>query len=112
MSRFPIGKGIAGYVAQTGETLNVPDAYKDTRFNPAIDEEVNYVNFTVTLKGQYTLLIVNLHLFTIYPVHYIPSSQYTQFTIYPELKTLECDILNPDLLINLEIEFMRRTSNI
>ena len=83
MSRFPIGKGIAGYVAQTGETLNVPDAYKDTRFNPAIDEEVNYVNFTVTLKGQYTLLIVNLHLFTIYPVHYIPSSQYTQFTIYP-----------------------------
>ena len=41
--RFPIGKGIAGYVAQTGETLNVPDAYKDTRFNPAIDEEVNNV---------------------------------------------------------------------
>jgi len=30
----------------------------------------------------------------------------------PELKTLECDILNPDLLINLEIKFMRRTSNI
>ena len=24
-----------------------------------------------------------------------------------ELKTLECDILNPDLLINLEIKFMR-----
>ena len=29
-----------------------------------------------------------------------------------ELKSLECDILNPDLLINLEIKFMRRTSNI
>ena len=29
-----------------------------------------------------------------------------------ELKTLECDILNPDLLINLEIKFMRKTSNI
>ena len=29
-----------------------------------------------------------------------------------ELKTLECDILNPDLLINLEIKFMRTTSNI
>ena len=26
----------------------------------------------------------------------------------PELKTLECDILNPDLLINLEIEFMEK----
>ena len=29
-----------------------------------------------------------------------------------ELKTLECDILNPDLLINLEIKFMRKTINI
>ena len=33
-------------------------------------------------------------------------------TVYPELKTLECDILNSDLLINLEIKIMRRTSNI
>ncbi len=38
--RFPIGKGIAGHVALTGETLNVPDVYKDDRFNPAVDEEV------------------------------------------------------------------------
>ena len=30
----------------------------------------------------------------------------------PELKTLEWDILNPDLLIKLEIINMRRTSNI
>ena len=29
-----------------------------------------------------------------------------------ELKTLECDILNPDLLINLEIKFMRIIINI
>ena len=29
-----------------------------------------------------------------------------------ELKTLECDILNPDLLTNLEIKFMRKTGNI
>lgn len=41
VSRFPIGKGIAGHVAQTRETLNVADAYKDDRFNPAIDEEVH-----------------------------------------------------------------------
>ncbi|KFM58379.1 putative 3',5'-cyclic phosphodiesterase pde-5, partial [Stegodyphus mimosarum] len=27
--RFPIGKGIAGYVAMTGESLNIPDAYND-----------------------------------------------------------------------------------
>ena len=30
----------------------------------------------------------------------------------PELKTLECDILNPDRIINLEIKNERRTSNI
>ena len=30
----------------------------------------------------------------------------------PELKTLESNFLNPDLLINLKIKFMRTTSNI
>ena len=30
----------------------------------------------------------------------------------PELKTLECDILNPDLLTFQEIKFMWRTSHI
>ena len=30
----------------------------------------------------------------------------------PELKTLEYDILNPDLLINLKIKFTRKTSKI
>ena len=31
--RFPMDKGIAGYVATTGKTLNIVDAYSDTRFN-------------------------------------------------------------------------------
>ena len=26
-------KGVAGHVASTGEVLNIPDAYKDGRFN-------------------------------------------------------------------------------
>jgi|FrelakmetLWP11LW_1041352.scaffolds.fasta_scaffold630935_1 hypothetical protein len=39
-SSFPVGTGIAGYVAETGETLNVRDAYTDPRFNRAIDEQV------------------------------------------------------------------------
>ena len=40
--RLPIGKGIAGYVAATGDTLNIPDAYLDTRFNPEIDRRTGY----------------------------------------------------------------------
>ena len=40
--RLPVGKGIAGYVAQTGEIINIPDAYKDARFNPDIDKRTGY----------------------------------------------------------------------
>ncbi|UYV77686.1 hypothetical protein LAZ67_15001937 [Cordylochernes scorpioides] len=39
---FPIGTGIAGHVAQTGESLNIPDAYNDKRFNRTIDHQTGY----------------------------------------------------------------------
>lgn len=35
--RLPLGAGIAGTVAQTGETINVPDAYADPRFDRNVD---------------------------------------------------------------------------
>jgi len=31
--RFSTSKGVAGFVAATGQTLNIPDAYSDERFN-------------------------------------------------------------------------------
>lgn len=40
--RLPIGKGIAGLVAQLGETINIPDAYSDPRFNPEVDKRSGY----------------------------------------------------------------------
>jgi signal transduction histidine kinase len=40
--RLPVGKGLAGYVARTGETINIRDAYKDPRFNPEIDLKSGY----------------------------------------------------------------------
>ena len=40
--RIPIDKGIAGYVAETRKTLNIPSAYDDPRFNRATDEETGY----------------------------------------------------------------------
>jgi signal transduction histidine kinase/CRP-like cAMP-binding protein len=40
--RLPLGKGLAGYVAQTGEIVNISDAYKDPRFNPEIDKKSGY----------------------------------------------------------------------
>ncbi len=36
--RLPLGKGIAGHVAQTGEIVNILDAYADSRFNPEVDK--------------------------------------------------------------------------
>ena len=40
--RFPADKGIAGYVATSGDVLNIPDAYADPRFNPEIDKKTGY----------------------------------------------------------------------
>ena len=36
--RIPMGKGIAGYVAQSGEIVNTANIQKDTRFYRAVDE--------------------------------------------------------------------------
>jgi serine phosphatase RsbU (regulator of sigma subunit) len=40
--RFPARDGIAGHVFATGETVNIPDAYADPRFNPAIDGRTGF----------------------------------------------------------------------
>ena len=40
--RFPMGKGIAGTVAQTNVPVNIPEAYADPRFNAGVDKETGY----------------------------------------------------------------------
>jgi serine phosphatase RsbU (regulator of sigma subunit) len=40
--RLPLGKGIAGTVAQTGETIRIDDAYEDQRFDPSWDKKSGY----------------------------------------------------------------------
>lgn len=45
--RFPADRGLAGYVVKTGEPLNIPDAYNDSRFNPDIDKETGYRTKTI-----------------------------------------------------------------
>ncbi|TMA24191.1 MAG: GAF domain-containing protein [Deltaproteobacteria bacterium] len=39
--RFPMGRGIAGAVAQTNTSVNIPDAYKDPRFNQNVDKQTS-----------------------------------------------------------------------
>jgi signal transduction protein with GAF and PtsI domain len=40
--RLPIGQGLAGHVAATGETINVPDAYADARFDRSVDQRTGF----------------------------------------------------------------------
>jgi serine phosphatase RsbU (regulator of sigma subunit) len=40
--RIPLGKGIAGWVAQHDQVLNIKDAYTDPRFHPEVDKHTGY----------------------------------------------------------------------
>lgn len=40
--RIPLGSGIAGAAAQSGETIRIDDAYADERFNPSVDRQTGY----------------------------------------------------------------------
>jgi signal transduction histidine kinase len=49
-----IGQGLAGTVAQTGQALDVDDAYEDERFRPAYDNRLGY-----RTKDVYAMPIFN-----------------------------------------------------
>ncbi len=41
--RLPIGKGISGWVAESGEAVLIQDAYSDPRFDPSFDKRSGFV---------------------------------------------------------------------
>ncbi|KAK2184282.1 hypothetical protein NP493_274g03029 [Ridgeia piscesae] len=45
--RVPLTKGIAGFVARTGQIVNIPEAYKDPRFNRAVDKATGYTTKSI-----------------------------------------------------------------
>jgi signal transduction histidine kinase/putative methionine-R-sulfoxide reductase with GAF domain len=52
--RLDVGEGIAGWVAQTREIVNIPDAYADQRFQPTFDLKSGYrtrSNLSVPMLG-------------------------------------------------------------
>jgi len=56
--RLPVGRGIAGTVAKTGEIINITDAYKDPRFDSRTDSTSGFTTRTIlaapmrTPKGE------------------------------------------------------------
>ncbi|MFH1377959.1 MAG: HD domain-containing phosphohydrolase [Planctomycetota bacterium] len=58
--RFPINQGIAGFVALTGQVLNLTDAYADHRFNLDIDRQTGFKTreiLTVPLRDRRDVVI-------------------------------------------------------
>jgi len=45
--KIELGKGIAGLVAKTGQTLNIRNAYKDSRFDNRVDTKTGYHTKTI-----------------------------------------------------------------
>lgn len=58
--RLPLGTGLAGTVAVTGETINVHDAQSDSRFYGQVDREAGYVTrniLTMALRNHNNKII-------------------------------------------------------
>jgi adenylate cyclase len=51
--RIPANRGIAGYVASTGQTLNIPNAYEDPRFDPSTDQRTGYLTRNILCMPVY-----------------------------------------------------------
>ncbi|MBF0320062.1 MAG: GAF domain-containing protein [Nitrospirae bacterium] len=45
--RIPRGTGIAGAVFERGETINIPDAYADPRFNTDVDKQTGFITRSI-----------------------------------------------------------------
>ncbi len=84
------GQGVAGWVANTGKTLNIKDAYKDKRFDPHVDQATGFrtssilcqpmVNYRGKIVGVIQVLNKKEGYFTVEDEHLL-STITTQATI-------------------------------
>lgn len=49
--RMGLGQGLSGWVAQTGKTINLKDAYQDSRFNPKVDKITGFRTGSVLVSA-------------------------------------------------------------
>ena len=59
-ARFPVGKGIAGYVADTAETLNVANVYEVELQTKVHGDSVLHLK---TLVGTFSVIVKSLRTF-------------------------------------------------
>ena len=77
--RIPLGEGIAGTVAQTGEPILVPDVQKDPRFSSRVDDLTGFVTRSIIclpLKMQGSVIgvieIINPEDRSLFQENYMP----------------------------------------
>lgn len=63
--RLKIGQGLAGWVAATGEIVNIKDVRKDKRFEANVDRETGYITksmlcFPIKNKAGYIVAVIQL----------------------------------------------------
>jgi phosphoserine phosphatase len=82
--RFPTDRGIAGETAQTRTTVNVPDCYADSRFNPEIDKKTGYRTrslLSVPLVGIDGKLVGVLQVLNKHSGHFTEDDEYLAGTL-------------------------------
>ena len=57
--RFPLDKGVPGYVASKGEIINMIDPYNDPRFDPSQDQKNNYKTNSMLVVPLYGAPVEN-----------------------------------------------------
>jgi phosphoserine phosphatase RsbU/P len=68
--RLPLGRGIAGHVAQSGTIVNIPDAYADSRFDPETDKRTGFRTrniLTLPIRNKAGKIIAALQLLNKFP---------------------------------------------
>lgn len=95
--RIPMGSGIAGSVAQTGQSINIPDAYADNRFNPEVDKQTGFHTrsiLSLPIKNQQGQVFAVAQLLNRKDEQPFDQDDETRFTVFIEsigviLETLE-----------------------
>ena len=53
--RLELGEGVAGWVAMTGETVNIGDSYTDERFTPQVDYGTGFITHSMLCMPLWNL---------------------------------------------------------
>ncbi len=76
--RMPIGTGLAGWVAKTGKSVNLKDAYQDDRFNPEVDKLTGYKTdsmLVVALRGKQGEILGVIQTLNKHGGHFTPEDE-------------------------------------